>query len=152
MVASVPGECLRCRGTADNINHFESIRHEGPRADDLAVPCRQLHLWALRLGSPGRFSQLSAFRGIILRAGLTPCLIASGRLLFSQSLSHPPRLPLAIFSFSPVLIIPDEGITQPTIKCNRGGLFHFLNPENTFPQVFMTFLSRTVVFNLLVPS
>lgn len=82
MVVSVLEECLRCRGTVDNINHFESIRHEESRVDDLAVPCRQLHLWALRLWSSGRFSQLSAFRGIILRAGLTPCLIASGRLLF----------------------------------------------------------------------
>jgi len=119
MIASMPGECRRCRETADNINHFESIRHEGSRADDLAMPCRQLHLWALRLGSPGRFSQLSAFRGIILRAGLTPCLIANGRLLLFQPLSRLLQFPLAIFSSSPVLVIPDEGITQSTIKCNR---------------------------------
>ena len=119
MIASVLGECRRCRGTTHNINHFESIKHEGSQADDLAMPCRQLHLWALRLGSSGRFSQLSAFQGIILRAGLTLCLIASGHLLLFQPLSHLLHLPLAIFSSSLVLFIPDEGITQPTIKCNR---------------------------------
>lgn len=35
MIGTMREECRRCRGTADNINHFESIRHEGSRADDL---------------------------------------------------------------------------------------------------------------------
>lgn len=152
MVASVPGECRRCRGTADNINHFESIR-QGLRTDDLAMPCRQLHLWALRLGSPGRFSQLSAFRGILLRAGLTPCLIASGRFLLFQSLSSasssaPPRNILFFYR-------PHHSRWRNNSVDNKmpshSGTFHFLNlQENIFLRIFVASLRRIVVLSSLV--
>ena len=36
-------ECSRRRAAAGNINHLESIRHEGSRADDLAVLRCQVH-------------------------------------------------------------------------------------------------------------
>ncbi|XP_031369961.1 protein wingless-like isoform X4 [Apis dorsata] len=37
---------------AGNINHLESIRHEGSRADDLAVPCCQVHGAPIVSGRP----------------------------------------------------------------------------------------------------
>lgn len=40
MIATMREECRRCRGTADNINHFESIRHEGSRGPMISSRCR----------------------------------------------------------------------------------------------------------------
>lgn len=118
-----------------NINHFKSIRHEGiRRADDLGMQCCARCTGTYRPLSSRLFSQLSAFRGIILGAGLAPCLIAYGPLsFFSRSSSSSSSSPPSPYTRADVGITSVGNKIQP---CSRS--FHFLNAENISPPVSFT--------------